>query len=111
METIEFLSDGWERLLVLAAAIVLLGNMLKTLGAWLAPAKTIKEAVNEHEKRLDNVDDRLDKQDADSQMILKCMFVLINHDIDGNGIDKLKSTREELQQYLTNRHGGSLHEN
>lgn len=102
-ELIAFLSEGWERLLVLAAAIVLLGNMFKTLGAWLAPAKDLKETVEEHEKRLNRDDKRLDQQDLDNQMMLKCMFVLINHDIDGNGIDKLKSTREELQEYLTNR--------
>lgn len=103
METVDFLSEGWERLLVLAAAIVLLGNMLKTFGTWFAPAKNLKKTVDEHEKRLKNDDKRLNQQDADNQMMLKCMFVLINHDIDGNGIDKLKSTREELQEYLTNR--------
>ena len=37
------------------------------------------------------------------QMMLKCMLVLMNHDIDGNGVDKLKATRDELQEYITNR--------
>ena len=99
----EFLAFGWDKLLVIAAAIVLLGNMFKTLGGWLAPAKRLTEAVEEHERKLKNDDVRLNQQDADNQMMLKCLFVLINHDIDGNGIDKLKSTREELQEYITNR--------
>ena len=103
METTEFLSVGWDKLLLFAAAVVLLGNMLKTLGTWLAPAKNLKATVEEHEVRLNRDDKRLDQQDMDNQMMLKCMFVLINHDIDGNGIDKLKSTREELQEYITNR--------
>lgn len=103
METNEFLAMGWDKLLVLAAAIVLLGNMFKTLGAWVAPAKRLTETVEEHEIKLRNDDKRLNQQDADNQMMLKCLFVLINHDIDGNGIDKLKATREELQEYITNR--------
>ena len=103
MEIIEFLSMGWDKLLVLAAAIVLLGNMFKTLNTWTAPAKKLTEMVEDHEAKLKNDNQRLNKQDADNQMMLKCLFVLINHDIDGNGIDKLKATREELQEYITNR--------
>ncbi len=103
MDTINSLSVSWELLLGLAGAIVLLGNMFKTVGGWLAPAKKLTETVAEHEKKLANDDKRLNQQDSDNQMMLKCLFVLINHDIDGNGIDKLKSTREELQAYITNR--------
>lgn len=99
----EFLAFGWDKLLVIAAAVVLLGNFFKTLSGWFAPAKRLTDTVAEHEKKLINDDKRLNQQDADNQMMLKCLFVLINHDIDGNGIDKLKSTREELQDYITNR--------
>ena len=103
METTEFLAMGWDTLLVLAAAIVLLGNMFKTLGVWFAPAKKLTEMVEDHETKLLTDHQRLDQLDGDMQMMLKCMFVLMNHDIDGNGIDKLKSTRDELQVYITNR--------
>ena len=103
MGTTEFLTVGWEKLLVLAAAIVLLGNMLKTLNAWINPFKKIVDKVDEHEAKLNNDDKRITQQDNDMQMMLKCMFVLMNHDIDGNGVDKLKATRDELQEYITNR--------
>lgn len=99
----ESLAANWEMLLGIAGAVVLLGNFFKTVGSWLAPAKRLTETVEEHERKLKNDDKRLNQQDADNQMMLKCLFVLINHDIDGNGIDKLKSTREELQEYITNR--------
>ena len=99
----EFLAIGWEKFLVLAAAIVLVGNMAKTVGAWLNPIKKLVEDVEEHEEKLKRDDKRITQQDSDMQMMLKCMFVLMNHDIDGNGVDKLKSTRDELQEYITNR--------
>jgi len=101
--TTEFLATGWDKLLVLAAAIVLLGNMIKTLGAWFNPLKKVVDKVDEHETKLTNDDKRITQQENDMQMMLKCMLVLMNHDIDGNGVDKLKSTRDELQEYITNR--------
>ena len=103
MGTIEFLGLSLEKLLVLAAAIVLIGNMAKTLGAWLNPVRKLVDDVAEHEEKLKRDDKRITQQDSDMQMMLKCMFVLMNHDIDGNGVDKLKATRDELQEYSTNR--------
>ena len=103
MDTTEFLAIGWDKFLVLAAAIVLIGNMAKTLGAWLNPIRKLVDDVAEHEEKLKRDDKRITQQDSDMQMMLKCMFVLMNHDIDGNGVDKLKSTRDELQEYITNR--------
>lgn len=103
MDTIEFLGIGFDKLLIIASAIVLLGNMVKTLGAWLNPIKQLVKDVEEHEVKLNRDDKRITQQDNDMQMMLKCMFVLMNHDIDGNGVDKLKATRDELQEYITNR--------
>lgn len=94
---------NWEAILAVAGGVVLLGNFFKTLAGWLAPVTKLTATVAEHDRKLVNDDRRLNQQDADNQMMLKCLFVLINHDIDGNGIDKLKSTREELQEYITNR--------
>ena len=103
MDTTEFLAIGWDKFLVLAAAIVLIGNMAKTLGAWLNPVKKLVDDVAEHEEKLKRDDKRITQQENDMQMMLKCMLVLMNHDIDGNGVDKLKATRDELQEYITNR--------
>ena len=42
----------------------------------------------------------LKEVEESNKMILQCLLVIINHDITGNGIDKLKSTRDKLQEYL-----------
>lgn len=101
----EILDIGFDKLLVIASAVVLLGNMVKTLGTWLNPIKKLVEDVEEHDDKLKRDDKRITQQESDMQMMLKCMLVLMNHDIDGNGVDKLKSTRDELQEYITNRQG------
>lgn len=94
---------NWETILAVAGGVVVLGNCIKTLAAWLAPAKKLTETVADHGRKLANDDKRLDQLETDNQMILKSLFALVNHDIDGNGIDRLKATREELQDYITNR--------
>ena len=43
---------------------------------------------------------RLNNVEGSDRMLLRCMLVIINHDITGNGIDKLKETRDELNEYL-----------
>lgn len=94
---------NWEAILAIAGAVVLLGNFFKTVASWLAPAKKLTDTVAEHGRKLANDDKRLDQLETDNQMILKSLFALVNHDIDGNGIERLKATREELQDYITNR--------
>lgn len=94
---------NWEMILAVAGGVVVLGNCIKTLGSWLAPAKKLTATVADHERKLQADNKRLDQLETDNQMILKSLFALVNHDIDGNGIDRLKATREELQDYITNR--------
>lgn len=46
---------------------------------------------------------RLESSDATDRILCKCMLVLIDHEITGNGIEKMKTIRSELQQYLINK--------
>ena len=48
-------------------------------------------------------DARLKEIEVSNKMILQCLLVIINHDITGNGIEKMKSARDELQEYLINK--------
>lgn len=57
----------------------------------------------EHERKLQNDDERLKEIEATDKLILQSLLVIINHDITGNGISQLKDTRDEIQEYLINR--------
>ncbi|WP_407453581.1 hypothetical protein [Methanobrevibacter sp.] len=57
----------------------------------------------EHERKLQNDDERLKEIEATDKLILQSLLVLIQHDITGNGIDHLKKARDEIQEYLINR--------
>ena len=67
------------------------------------PNTDLKEAVQKHTEYLTNDDRRLKEVEQSNKMILQGLLVLINHDITGNGVDKLKETRDELNEYLINK--------
>ena len=63
--------------------------------------------MSEHDERLRKGDEKFDameelmtKQLATQRMICKSLLVIMNHEITGNGIEKLKDQQEELQRFL-----------
>ena len=67
------------------------------------PNDDLKEKVTEHDMLLDNDDKRLASIEESNNMTLQCLLVIINHEITGNGIEKMKAARDELQEYLINK--------
>lgn len=67
------------------------------------PNDDLKNTVAQHDKLLDNDNKRLKEIEDSNKMILQCLLIIINHDITGNGIDKMKDVRDELQEFLINR--------
>lgn len=67
------------------------------------PNDDLKLQVSKHDEMLASDHDRLKDVEASNKMILQCLLVIINHDITGNGIDKMKEARDELQDYLINK--------
>lgn len=66
------------------------------------PNDDLKATVQQHTEALDKDNKRLSDIESSDRMILRCMLVIINHDITGNGIENLKTTRDELQDFLIN---------
>lgn len=78
-------------------------------GLWLIvkelkkPNKDLKDTVAKHDVLLANDNKRLMEIENSNRMILQCLLVIINHDITGNGIEKMKDARDELQDFLINK--------
>lgn len=67
------------------------------------PNDDVRTMVKAHEDKIKTEDKRLKEQEETNRMILQCMLDLINHEITGNGIDKLKERRDSLQEFLINK--------
>ena len=65
------------------------------------------EKVLEHDssdlKRFEEINTKFEQQEATNQAIITGFVALINHEIDGNGIDGLKNARAELLQHIIER--------
>ena len=67
------------------------------------PNEDLRLTVKKHSELLDNDNRRLKNSEETNRKILQCLLVIITHEITGNGIDTMKETRDELQEYLINR--------
>ena len=66
------------------------------------PNDDLRAQVDRHAQLLDNDNRRLAHFESSTQMILRSLLVIINHEITGNGIDKMKQARDDLQEFLIN---------
>ena len=64
------------------------------------PSEDLKATVEEHGQCIEDDHSRLKALEDSNKMILQCLLVIINHDITGNGIERMKDCRDELQDFL-----------
>lgn len=90
-----------ETLLAVGGAIVLAGNVGAVLFKWVRPAVKIKQEVDilkEHDRNDYEALRHLNKMNRAQCNLLLCM---INHMIDGNGIEEMKRTRKQITDILS----------
>lgn len=66
---------------------------IKVIGAPL-------EKIKEHDKEIKELKDATKKQSEIDKAMLNGLQAIVNHMIDGNGVEKLKSSRDELQKSI-----------
>ena len=101
-QTVNF-SITSNQIMGLCVLITALWGVWKIVKECKKPSDDLKRKVEKHDALLDKDNRRMKEFEDSNQMILKCLLVLINHDITGNGIEKMKEAREELQNFLINK--------
>lgn len=67
------------------------------------PNDDLKAKVEKHDQLLDKDNKRLEAVEASNRMILQSLLAIINHEITGNGVEKMKTVRDSLEEYLIKR--------
>ena len=62
------------------------------------PNDDLKAKVEKHDRLLDKDNKRLEAVEASNRMILQSLLVIINHEITGNGVEKMKTVRDSLEE-------------
>ena len=102
MENLTFvqIKDFIVVLLAIAGAIVLLGNVVKTIRDWRKPnsdLNTWKEGVD---RKLANDNERLKAIEDGNKVVTRGVLALISHELNGNSNDKLQKSQAEITNYL-----------
>ena len=109
MEQIEIVI---KTILEVAAFITAIGAAWAYIKKWNAESKGTKnsELIQQHTEQLKRIDERLTvlestnrKQDKFVNTMCGAMLALLEHNINGNSIDKLKEAKEEMQEFLIHR--------
>ena len=97
----------WETILAIAGGVVLLGYSGAMIYKWIRPALKVKEDVAELEKRTKNdyeaiksLEQTILKVEKTNKMYLRTVLNVMNHMIDGNGVEEMKKTRSEIEDLL-----------
>lgn len=92
-----------NQILAFCGLVTALYGVWKIVKEMKKPGDDLKETVEKHSQRLDKDNRRLEEVEESNQMILKCLYAILNHEITGNNVDKLTARRDELQEYLIDR--------
>lgn len=85
------------------ALVTALYGVYKIVKELKKPSEDLKAEVHQHDEIITADHERLKDVEQSNKMILQCLLVIINHDITGNCIDKMKEARDELQEFLINK--------
>ena len=91
------------QILAFCAFVSAIYGVYKIIKELKKPSDNLKEEVDRHAALLDTDNKRLQEIESSNKMILQTLLAIINHDITGNGIDKMKKIRDDLQEYLIER--------
>lgn len=106
-------------LLEIGGIIITLGGVITYISKVIKPIAKASDLIKKHDERLDKIEadmkeikdknheERLKKLESDmkeikemQKMICKCELVLMEHEITGNSIEKLKDAKSEMQTFL-----------
>lgn len=96
-----------QTVLAIFGAIAATMAGISAIAKMLSPFKDLKEMVNKHEnalinfnKRFEDMEKSITTQQLMQREICKSLIVIMNHNVTGNSIDKLKAQQDELQKFL-----------
>lgn len=96
------LSSALSWVLAACAGLVTIVKAVEILKRASGKGKITRE-MGEHAQSLRALDEAMRDNQAAQAVMFRGILSLINHQLSGNGVDKLRDARDEIQNYLTGR--------
>lgn len=93
-------------IVVLAALVVFAGGILSLVKNWRdlrKPSADVNRWRNDTDAKLDRDNKRLNALEEGNKVLCQGMLAMLNHEITGNSIEKLRNAQELMNSYLINR--------
>lgn len=87
----------------LASLFWLVGGIASIVAMFKILYKPIDQ-LSDHERRLKKLEDATAERRETDLLTLQTLNAIVNHMIDGNGIDSLKKVRDDLQKSIIDSH-------
>ena len=65
-----------------------------------APVNNLEETVKDHDEKLKKDYERLNRLEEAIRVLMRSQIAQLDHEISGNSVDKLRDSRNEIQQFL-----------
>ena len=65
-----------------------------------APVNNLEETVKDHDEKLKKDHERLTRLEDAIRVLMRSQIAQLDHEISGNSVDKLRDSRNEIQQFL-----------
>lgn len=90
----------WKTIIALITGGMVIIEGIKTCINLFKPIKKLQSEIKKHEEILTDDLRRINNVEKGNKVVCTCMLALLENQITGNSIDKLKSAKKELQDYL-----------
>lgn len=87
----------------LSQTVWLVGGITAII-AFVKWAITPIKKIEDHENRITSLEETADERMKTDQYMMSALNALVNHMIDGNGVDQLKQVRDEYQRQIIQHH-------
>ena len=87
----------------LAQLLWIIGG-ITALGAFIKWVSTPFKRIDDHENRIKVLESSHEERKATDRFMMKSLNAIVNHMIDGNGVEQLKQVRDEYQNEIIKHH-------
>ena len=83
--------------------IIAVGGAAAVVAKMFSPFRKVQAKLKKHDELLDNDKRKLDEHEESMKLVLRAQMTLIDHELTGNSVDRLREVKNDINAYLINR--------
>ena len=100
MDNVGATSISLNDFLWLSGFVASIWAMVKIIKEIKQPNEELRVQVKENTDKLNKDYERIESIEETNKVLCECMLALLNHEITGNSVDKMKESRDKMEKHL-----------